>query len=273
MENLNTDRLMIIQVEQLEKEKKDLNARLRVTAKRIDHTERAFRKEERPLLDRDYEEQQANDRETFDALQRERIAASKLMHELDLETKKRLSRMMGDYLARKQVLIAKRGEEFKKRKDVARRKIEEEKNKRRMAVNQEREEERKREEEEERKRREIEEEQARLEAGTCDSINTCIELKIIPQNALLRKNINKRRRRPSVPLLKPRNARRKKRRHSSGSSAKRSVPLLLTLLVCNVSVRKQPRHAHAHERRNAGLPPCRRQPGQATAQNRHGDAQ
>src|SRR5271170_259452 len=114
MENLNTDKLMIIQVEQLEKEKKDLNARLRVTAKRIDHIERAYRKEERPLLDKDYEEQQANDRNTFDAIQRARINTSKLAHQLDLETKKRLSRMTGDYLARREVLAAKKREDFGK---------------------------------------------------------------------------------------------------------------------------------------------------------------
>jgi len=56
MENLNTDDLMKLQVEQLEKEKRDLNQRLRIVAKRVDHLERACRKEERPLLGQDYEQ-------------------------------------------------------------------------------------------------------------------------------------------------------------------------------------------------------------------------
>jgi translation initiation factor 3 subunit A len=167
MENLNTDKLMIIQVEQLEKEKKDLNARLRIMAKRIDHVERAYRKEERPLLDKDYEEQQANDRENFEAIQRARAEMAKLAHEQDLETKIRLSRMMHDSLARRKVLAAKKAEEHAKKKEIAQRKIDEEKNKRRKAILQEREEKRRREEEEERKIREAEAERARLEAGKC----------------------------------------------------------------------------------------------------------
>jgi translation initiation factor 3 subunit A len=41
-----------MQVAQLEKETKELNKRLRmhIIVKRVDHTERAYRKEERPLL-------------------------------------------------------------------------------------------------------------------------------------------------------------------------------------------------------------------------------
>ena len=167
MENLNTDKLMIIQVEQLEKEKKDLNSRLRIMAKRVDHVERAYRKEERPLLDKDYEEQQGNDRQTFEAVQRARLDSAKLAHQLNLETKKRLSRMVDDYLSRKKVLVGKKQEDHAKKKEIAQRKIDEEKNKRRQAIMQAREEERKREEEEERKRREEEAELARLEAGKC----------------------------------------------------------------------------------------------------------
>lgn len=166
MENLNTDSLMKLQVEQLEKEKKELNERLRIVAKRVDHIERAYRKEERPLLDRDYEEQQANDRSTFDALQQARIEGSKISHQQDIETKNRLSRMMNDYRSRRDIIATKRGDDFTKRKEEAARKIMEEKAKRRKAVLQEREQERLRLEEEERRRREEEEEEARLEAGT-----------------------------------------------------------------------------------------------------------
>src|SRR5258708_686510 len=52
---------MRLQVEQLEKEKREREARLRVIAKRIDHVERAYRQEERPLLVKDYELQQASE--------------------------------------------------------------------------------------------------------------------------------------------------------------------------------------------------------------------
>jgi translation initiation factor 3 subunit A len=165
MENLNTDDLMKLQVEQLEKEKKDLNQRLRIVAKRVDHIERAYRKEERPLLGQDYEEQQANDRLTFEAVQKARIEGSKISHQRDIETKKRLSRMMDDYKSRRDVIAGKRGDDYARRQAIAARKIEEERAKRRKAVLQEREEERLRIETEERARREKEEEEARLEAG------------------------------------------------------------------------------------------------------------
>ena len=109
MENLNTDSLMKLQVEQLEKEKKELNERLRIVAKRVDHIERAYRKEERPLLGRDYEEQQANDRSTFEALQKARIEGSRISHQQDIETKNRLTRMIDDYQSRRDAITAKRG--------------------------------------------------------------------------------------------------------------------------------------------------------------------
>jgi len=156
---------MELHVRQLEKEKKDLNERLRIVAKRVDHIERAYRKDERPLLAKDYEDQQANDRQTFEAIQHARIDASKIAHQQDLETKKRLARMMGSYLSRKEAVLARRAEEFAKKKEIAQRKIEEEKAKRRKAVLKQREEEARRIEEEERIKREQEEEAARLEAG------------------------------------------------------------------------------------------------------------
>ena len=64
---------MRLQVEQLEKEKKELNEKMRVLSKRLDHVERAYRKEERPLLAKDYELQQANDRVVFEAAQKARL--------------------------------------------------------------------------------------------------------------------------------------------------------------------------------------------------------
>ncbi|KAA1473327.1 hypothetical protein DENSPDRAFT_872737 [Dentipellis sp. KUC8613] len=163
MENLNTDNLMRLQVEQLEKEKKEREERLRVITKRIDHIERAYRKEERPLLAKDYEQQQASDRKIFEVTQTARIEGARLAHQQDLETKQRLSRMMSEYEARKALIIQKRGADFEKKRQAALSKIEQEKAKRRAAVLKEREEERRQREEEERIRREQEEEEQRLE--------------------------------------------------------------------------------------------------------------
>lgn len=155
-----------MQVAQLEKEKKDMNQRLRIIAKRVDHVERAYRKEERPLLAQDYDQQQLNDRETFEITQKTRRETSKLSHKEDLETKIRLSRMTGDYEVRREVYIQKRGDEFAKKREVAQKKMEEEKAKKRRDFIL-REEERKQQElEEEEERREEEERMERLERGS-----------------------------------------------------------------------------------------------------------
>ncbi|EIW52939.1 uncharacterized protein TRAVEDRAFT_175066 [Trametes versicolor FP-101664 SS1] len=164
MESLNTDSLMRMQVEQLEKEKKELNERMRVLTKRLDHVERAYRKEERPLLAKDYEVQQANDRAVFETTQKARLEASRAAHLQDVETKHRLTRMLNDYNTLKDSIHSRRGEEFAKMQATAQKKMAEEKAKRRAAVLKEREEEYQRLEEEERIRREQEEEEARLEA-------------------------------------------------------------------------------------------------------------
>ncbi|KAH9052673.1 hypothetical protein EDB87DRAFT_1656524 [Lactarius vividus] len=157
VENLNTDSLMRLQVEQLEKEKKEREARLRVIAKRIDHTERAYRQEERPLLAKDYELQQASDRATFERVQKDRIDAARLDHKRNLETKKRLSRILPEFESRKTIILEKRSAEYERKQAAAEAKIEEEKAKRRTALLKAHEEERLRQEAIERARREEEE--------------------------------------------------------------------------------------------------------------------
>jgi translation initiation factor 3 subunit A len=148
---------MRLQVEQLEKEKKERESRLRVIAKRIDHTERAYRQEERPLLAKDYEVQQTSDRATFEQIQKGRIDAARLTHKRDLETKKRLSRVLPEFEARKAIILENRSAEYERKQAAAQAKIEEEKAKRRAALLKTQEEERLLKEAEERARREAEE--------------------------------------------------------------------------------------------------------------------
>ncbi|KAJ7871601.1 hypothetical protein B0H13DRAFT_2554386 [Mycena leptocephala] len=104
-----------MQVAQLEKETKELNERLRIVAKGVDHIERAYHKEERPLLAWDYDHLTV------------RKEAPRVGHEEYPETKKRLVRMMPDYEARPTVILVKKGEEYAK--DAASGKIEEKKTK------------------------------------------------------------------------------------------------------------------------------------------------
>lgn len=159
---------MRLQVEQLEKEKKERESRLRVIAKRIDHTERAYRQEERPLLAQDYELQQASDRATFEQIQKGRIDAAGLAHKRDLETKKRLSQILPEFEARKAVILEKRRAEYERKQQAAQAKIEEEKGKRRAVVLKAREEEHLRQEAAERAHREAEElEKKKREGMSC----------------------------------------------------------------------------------------------------------
>jgi translation initiation factor 3 subunit A len=156
---------MRLQVEQLEKEKREGNERMRIIAKRLDHTERALRKAERPLLALDYDQQQTSDLAAHVELAKRRIALAREEHASALQTKEKLSRMMSDYVTRRADIAGKRGEEYARRREEAGRKVEEEKAKRRRAVTKAREEEKKKKEEEERIRREEEAEAARLEKG------------------------------------------------------------------------------------------------------------
>ena len=165
METYDTEGLITIQVAQLEKEKKEISERLRIISKRIDHTERAYRKEEQPLLAEDYQHQQTTDRETFESIQQARREHSRQAHQDDLETKARLTRLLDDYYARKEVIIAKKKAEFDAKKIAADKKIKEEKDKRLKAVLKAREEEKAKKEKEEQLRLQKEAEEARLEAG------------------------------------------------------------------------------------------------------------
>ncbi|TEB23920.1 hypothetical protein FA13DRAFT_1818162 [Coprinellus micaceus] len=164
LENVDTEGLITIQVAQLEKEKRDLNEKLRIVAKRIDHIERSYRKEERPLLAQDYEQQQKTDRETFYAVQKAHKEASKQVHEENLQTKKRLLRIMDDYNARKDAILQRNEAVYSKKIEASKKKIEEEKEKRRKMVFKAREEQRAKEEAEEDERRRQEDEERAREA-------------------------------------------------------------------------------------------------------------
>ena len=119
-----------------------MKERLRIIAKRVDHLERAFRKEERLLRGPDYEEQQKSDREALVIYQKARQEAAWRDHQENMMAKSRLARMKGDYEARKEVLTAKKVAEFAKRKEVALKQMEDEKAERRTTILKAREEER-----------------------------------------------------------------------------------------------------------------------------------
>jgi hypothetical protein len=148
------------------KEKSQLNERLRIVAKRVDHLERAFRKEERPLLAADYDRQKVADREAHDAANAAAREAAIAQQKAAIELKTRLGRMMPDYIVAREQVESQRKEEFERARKAAEKKIQEEKQKLKEEVVRRRQEER-----EARERRRAEEEEAeRAEEGELNSL-------------------------------------------------------------------------------------------------------
>ncbi|CAM4583827.1 unnamed protein product [Lepidochelys olivacea] len=96
LEELDPDFIMAKQVEQLEKEKKELQERLKNQEKKIDYFERAKRLEEIPLIKTAYEEQRIRDMDLWEQQEEERITTMQLEREKALEHKNRMSRMLDD---------------------------------------------------------------------------------------------------------------------------------------------------------------------------------
>lgn len=157
--NLDTDKLVQLQVEQIDREKKDLAERLRIVHRRMDHMERAYRREEIALLQRDYERQKVEDQDYHRLARQTLLQTSREKHESDLVVKKRLARILGDYHQVRSVIEGKRKQATEERQRRANEQIELEKQKRRVQVAKEREEQRLYEEEQDRLRAEEEEEE------------------------------------------------------------------------------------------------------------------
>ena len=127
IEDLDSSKLVAMQVEQLAKEKRELNERLRIVAKRVDHLERAFRKEERPLLAEDYERQKEEDRTAHEDANRLARKQAIEAQKASIELKDRLGRMMPDYLVAREAVESQRELKFQAARVAATKKIDEEK--------------------------------------------------------------------------------------------------------------------------------------------------
>jgi translation initiation factor 3 subunit A len=162
MDELDANRLRAIKLAQLEKEKNELNDRVRTTAKRIDHLERAFRREELKHISTDYENQKKHDMELYERQKAETLKEAKQKHAEAVALKHRLSRLVPQFSSFRKEISEKRHEEFEKRRKAAERELEAKK-KQRVKEVQERRRREKQEREEEELRRKEEEERAREE--------------------------------------------------------------------------------------------------------------
>lgn len=97
LEELDTDKLRIMQIEQLNKDRKILDERLRTAFKKADHLERALRKKEVSLYAVDAEKQKTRVEELFETLKNNKIEKARKEFENATSLKERLSRVLPDY--------------------------------------------------------------------------------------------------------------------------------------------------------------------------------
>merc|ERR1711972_510731 len=93
---LDTEKILDLQVLELEKEKKELQVRLKKQEKNVDHIERAKRQEEIPMLEKQYEEFKEEARQVWEEQEKERIEAEKSQRENDVKNRDRMQRMIAD---------------------------------------------------------------------------------------------------------------------------------------------------------------------------------
>ncbi|KAJ5758230.1 uncharacterized protein N7511_006924 [Penicillium nucicola] len=163
LDELDANRLRAMKLAQLEKEKNELSDRIRTTAKRIDHLERAFRREELKHISSDYEAQKKLDMEQYEKQNAEALTESKQKHTEAVALKHRLSRLVPVFSSFRKEVSEKRHEEFEKRRKAAEREFEAKKKQRVKEVQERRRRERQEREEEELHRKEEEERVAREE--------------------------------------------------------------------------------------------------------------
>lgn len=157
VEDLDVDTIRGIKLQQLAKNRAELDDRIKATAKRIDHLERASRREEIKHLPEDYEKQRVQDQEVHEKQKADTLKEAQRKHKEGLALKHRLGRLVSEYDQFKADLTSRRHEEFEKRRRIAEREFENQKRERVRKVHEERRKERQRQEDEERRR--IEEEQ------------------------------------------------------------------------------------------------------------------
>ena len=109
---LDTDAMMVLQVKELENEKRQLISRLKNQEKKVDHLERAKRKEEIPLIKDAMVKDEEEDRVIWKNKEEERIKAAISEREESVKTRDRLTRMKEDKNAFMEKLLRERREVF-----------------------------------------------------------------------------------------------------------------------------------------------------------------
>lgn len=161
LDELDSQRIRMLKLQALEKEKNEIGEKIRVAAKRIDHLERAYRKEEIKHLPEDLASQRELDLKAYEESKQETLHNAEHKHKEDVALKHRLSRLVPQYETFKKDITSQRHADFEKRRKAAERELNQKIEQRRREVREQRAAERRRVEEEERMQREEEERKAR----------------------------------------------------------------------------------------------------------------
>jgi translation initiation factor 3 subunit A len=121
---IDSTRIRILKLQALEKEKEQLGEQLRIAGKRIDHLERAYRKEEVKHLKEDYEKQMEADKAAYDKATEETLKEAEEKHKADVALKHRLSRLVPTYQEFVGTVKQQRKNEFEKRQKTAQKELE-----------------------------------------------------------------------------------------------------------------------------------------------------
>lgn len=154
---LDSGRIRQLKLQALEKEKNEMGEKLRITAKRLDHLERAYRKEEIKHLPADFAAQRQRDLDAYNKARDETLREAEMKHKDDVELKHRLSRLVPAYESFKKTVTEQRHAEFEKRRRQAEKELNQKIDQRRREVRERRARERAEAEEAERRRHEEEE--------------------------------------------------------------------------------------------------------------------
>ncbi|KAF1827816.1 uncharacterized protein K489DRAFT_28736 [Dissoconium aciculare CBS 342.82] len=138
IDDLDTSRIRMLKLQALEREKNEIGEKLRIAGKRIDHLERAYRKEEVKHLAEDYEAQRGRDLKAYEDSKSETLETAARKHKEDVALKHRLSRLVTPYEAFKQDITQQRHADFEKRRKAAERELSQKMEQRRKDVREQR---------------------------------------------------------------------------------------------------------------------------------------
>lgn len=134
IDQMDPDTLVKLQVEQIERENKDKNERLKAIHRKMDHLERAYRRATIKHQEEDYAAQQKNDKAAYDHVRVVALEAARAKHQGDVETRDRLLTILPDYRIARARLEETRAEALAQRRAHAQAQCNKEKEKYRASM-------------------------------------------------------------------------------------------------------------------------------------------